>query len=42
MTLNYYAHSLPGQPPEDWQTLEEHLANVAKKARFFAPGECYG
>ena len=24
-----YAHSLEGQPPEKWQPLDEHLANVA-------------
>jgi len=31
-----YAHSLKGQPPEKWQPLEEHLANVAKTAAKFA------
>jgi CRISPR-associated endonuclease/helicase Cas3 len=32
----YYAHSLPDRPREEWQPLEEHLANVAEKAREFA------
>ena len=32
----FYAHSLEGQPPEKWQPLEEHLKNVAKKAKEFA------
>jgi CRISPR-associated endonuclease/helicase Cas3 len=32
----YYAHSLPGHPPEKWQLLETHLANVAKLASEFA------
>ena len=31
-----YAHSLPGQPPEKWQPLEEHLKAVAEIARDFA------
>lgn len=31
-----YAHSLPGQPPEKWQLLEDHLRAVAEKAREFA------
>lgn len=39
----YYAHSLPGQPAEKWQPLDEHLKNVAEMARGFAeesgPGE---
>ncbi len=34
MTL--YAHSLPDQPPEHWQPLDDHLANVAKLAAGFA------
>lgn len=33
---NYYAHSLPGRPPEEWQPLEQHLKNVAEMARGFA------
>jgi len=33
---DFYAHSLPGQPPEKWQKLEEHLKNVAKMAAEFA------
>ncbi len=33
---NYYAHSLPGRPPEKWQSLEQHLKNVAELARGFA------
>lgn len=32
----YYAHSLPGAPPEKWQPLEEHLKNVAEMAKGFA------
>ena len=28
----YYAHSLPGRPPSDWQPLEQHLKNVAELA----------
>jgi CRISPR-associated endonuclease/helicase Cas3 len=36
MTRDYYAHSLPGRPQEDWQSLEEHLRNVTEKARHFA------
>lgn len=31
-----YAHSLPGRPPSDWQTLEEHSRNVAELAAGFA------
>lgn len=31
-----YAHSLPGQPPDKWQPLDEHLKAVAEKAREFA------
>jgi CRISPR-associated endonuclease/helicase Cas3 len=36
MTQDYYAHSLPGTPQEEWQRLEEHLRNVAEMARQFA------
>jgi len=36
MQDEYYAHSLDGKPSEDWQSLEEHLKNVAEKARTFA------
>jgi hypothetical protein len=32
----YYAHSLPGRPPEEWQFLEDRLKNVAEMARGFA------
>lgn len=32
----YYAHSLAGKPPEEWQLLEEHLMNVADMAKRFA------
>ena len=32
----FYAHSREGEPPEKWQTLEEHLKNVAEMARGFA------
>jgi hypothetical protein len=36
MTEKYYAHSLEGKPPSDWQLLDEHLNNVAEMARSFA------
>jgi len=36
MQDEYYAHSLDGKPPKDWQSLEEHLKNVAEKAHTFA------
>lgn len=36
MYSEYFAHSLEGRPPEEWQRLEEHLKNVAKLARQFA------
>lgn len=36
----YYAHSLPGKPPSEWQLLEDHLKNVAELARSF--GEPFG
>jgi len=36
MPKEYYAHSLPGKPLSDWQTLDLHLANVARKAGEFA------
>jgi CRISPR-associated endonuclease/helicase Cas3 len=36
MALNYYAHSLEGKPKEEWQKLEDHLFEVAEKARTFA------
>ncbi|MBN3039564.1 MAG: CRISPR-associated helicase Cas3' [Candidatus Omnitrophica bacterium] len=32
----YYAHSLPGEPREKWQSLEDHLKNVAELAKRFA------
>jgi hypothetical protein len=32
MTKKYYAHSLEGKPPEEWQLLDEHLNNVAERA----------
>ncbi len=32
----YFAHSLEGQPPEKWQSLKEHLKNVAELAAEFA------
>lgn len=31
-----YAHSLPGRPKSEWQPLETHLENVARKAATFA------
>ena len=36
MTEKYYAHSLDEKPPSEWQPLEEHLNNVAERARSFA------
>jgi CRISPR-associated endonuclease/helicase Cas3 len=36
MGSKFYAHSLPGQPIEEWQPLEDHLDNVAKMAAEFA------
>ena len=36
MDKKYYAHSLDGEPPSDWQPLEEHLKNVAQLASKFA------
>jgi CRISPR-associated endonuclease/helicase Cas3 len=36
MTHKYYAHSLEGRPPSEWQLLEDHLKNVAQMAREFA------
>jgi len=36
MSDAYYAHSLPGKPPSEWQLLEDHLKNVAELARSFA------
>jgi CRISPR-associated endonuclease/helicase Cas3 len=35
-----HAHSLPGQPPEKWQPLDEHLQAVAEKAGEFAAAFC--
>jgi CRISPR-associated endonuclease/helicase Cas3 len=32
----YYAHSLEGKPPSEWQRLDEHLENVAVMPRLFA------
>jgi len=40
MTEEYYAHSLEGKPPSEWQRLDEHLKNVAEMARSFA--EAFG
>ena len=36
MTEKYYAHSLEGKAPSDWQPLDGHLKNVAEMARSFA------
>jgi len=39
----YYAHTKEGRPPEEWQSLEDHLINVAEMARslsmIFTQGE---
>ena len=41
MTRQYYAHSLEGKPPSEWQPLEEHLLNVTELPQSFtAPGGC--
>src|SRR5665213_1090948 len=32
----FYAHSLPGQPPETWERLETHATAVARLAKDFA------
>lgn len=32
----FYAHSLPGKPPQEWQKLEDHLLAVARLAKQFA------
>lgn len=32
----FYAHSLQGRPREEWQSLEEHLMNVAGMAKKFS------
>jgi hypothetical protein len=37
---SYYAHTKEGRPPVEWQSLEDHLKGVAKKARLFA--EAFG
>jgi len=34
--MEFYAHSLEGEPPKKWQPLEEHLKNVAELASQFA------
>jgi len=36
MDKDYYAHSLDGKLPSEWQTLEEHLKDVAEMAKSFA------
>ena len=42
MTQDFYAHSLEGRSPSEWQTLEGHLMNVAELARSFAGEFCAG
>jgi CRISPR-associated endonuclease/helicase Cas3 len=32
----FYAHSIEGKPEDHWQTLEDHLCNVAEMAGNFA------
>lgn len=43
MKNTYYAHSLEGKPPEEWQPLSDHLEKVAgiaeKSATLFASGD---
>ena len=33
---NYYAHSLEGKDPDEWEPLEDHLQAVARRASIFA------
>ena len=40
MFEKYYAHSLEGKPPSEWQLLEEHLKNVAEMTAEFT--DCFG
>ncbi|MEA3358852.1 MAG: hypothetical protein U9R17_05525 [Thermodesulfobacteriota bacterium] len=41
MTKKYYAHSLEGKPPSDWQPLGEHLKNVGEIGlSFFIAFDC--
>jgi CRISPR-associated endonuclease/helicase Cas3 len=40
MFEKYYAHSLEGKPPSEWQLLDEHLKNVAEMTAEFA--DCFG
>ena len=34
--MEFYAHSIEGQPVHKWHMLEEHLRSVAKLAKSFA------
>jgi CRISPR-associated endonuclease/helicase Cas3 len=36
----FYAHSLPNRPPQEWQKLEDHLLAVARRAKQF--GDKFG
>ena len=36
MAPAFYAHTLEGEPPSEWQGLEEHLLGVARLAAVFA------
>ncbi len=36
MKDEYYAHSLDGKPPEEWQRLEDTLKQVVEMVRSFA------
>jgi CRISPR-associated endonuclease/helicase Cas3 len=31
-----FAHSLSGEPPDNWQPLHDHLEHVARMAKSFA------
>ena len=33
--MSSYAHTLPGRPPEEWQPLDAHLHEVARRASDF-------
>lgn len=36
MCRQYYAHTVEGKPPSEWQKLEDHLRRTAENAREFA------
>jgi len=36
MERKFYGHTIDGEPPENWQLLEDHLRQTAEAARSFA------